>query len=95
MIFAFASAQAMYSTDARVYIDEFTHQEDSFYAHLGENIWVPTQHLACDDTGIFTYKRSIYQLDKEITKKWKCPYCHRLWPVGVACQNPDCPSKYK
>lgn len=43
------------------------------------------------ESGIFTYNDK----NVEYQKTWKCPYCYQLWPVGTACQNKHCPSKYK
>jgi hypothetical protein len=47
-------------------------------------------------TGMFTYERDVLKdSNKEYEKRWKCPYCNRYWKIGQACQNADCPSKYK
>jgi len=81
-------------------MDEFKIEDmgDNFYIHVGENVWLITNSVHKDSTGLFTYecnlKRSTdYKFEYE--KKWKCPYCYRYWPLGKSCGNPDCPSKYK
>lgn len=86
----------------KVYIDEdeFKSGEDAFYIHTGHNIWIHTNCVHRDETGMYTYEcnlsRSLTQGPNcAYEKKWRCPYCHTYWPVGKACQNADCPSKYK
>lgn len=73
---------------------------DRFYIHQGDNIWLETNALHRDSSGLFTFQTNLTTqsskgLNAEYVKKWRCPYCNRYWPIGQACQNPDCPSKYK
>lgn len=65
--------------------------------HIGENIWLQTECIHRDESGLYTLERDVLQdgVKAEHQKMWKCPYCHRYWPIGTACQNPECPSKYK
>jgi|HubBroStandDraft_2_1064218.scaffolds.fasta_scaffold00031_58 hypothetical protein len=83
----------------RIYInsEELDCNEAVFMFHIGENIWLKTIALHRDETGLYTFESEIETegLKTEYQKMWKCPYCHRYWPIGKACQNPDCPSKYK
>lgn len=83
----------------RMYIDEkeMSADFDSFHLHIGENIWLNTNTVHRDSTGLFSYECDIIKSDPslEYEKKWKCPYCFNYWPIGKACQNKDCPSKYK
>lgn len=83
----------------RMYIDEeqFSTKGDSFYIHTGHNVWLETNTVHRDATGLYTFEsnlnRSLTKMEYE--RKWKCPYCYMYWPVGKACANKDCPSKYK
>jgi len=98
-IFLFLSI-AGYAAE-KIYIDEdeFKTGQDAFYMHLGHNVWVHTNCVHRDQTGLYTYECSIsksmkgYQCAYE--KTWKCPYCYNYWPIGTPCQNKDCPSRYK
>jgi hypothetical protein len=85
----------------KVYIDEeeMKGSEDSFYIHLGHNTWLHTNTVHRDSTGLYTYQASIAKCMRgakqvQYEKKWKCPYCYNYWPIGTACQNLDCPSRY-
>jgi len=74
---------------------------DEFYIHVGNNVWLVTHSIHRDASGVFAYEENLsktlggpgYKCEYE--KKWKCPYCYNYWPIGTACQNKDCPSKYK
>lgn len=44
------------------------------------------------NSGEFVWKSK--NTEGKYEKKWKCPYCHRMWSVGKPCQNEECPSKY-
>ncbi len=85
----------------KVYIDEddLTTKSDSFHIHIGDNVWIETNTVHRDHTGLFTYECSIVKSLKGFStgyeKKWKCPYCYQYWPIGKKCQNEYCPSKYK
>lgn len=87
--------------DSKVYIDEEEMKStyDAYYIHLGNNVWMQTNTVHRDSTGVYTYQGCIA---KSMTnaksvgyeKKWRCPYCYNYWPIGTKCQNGDCPSKY-
>lgn len=88
----------------KMYIDndEFnTHTKgDAFHIHVGNNIWLVTNTVHRDASGMFAYECNLsksigpgYQMEYE--KNWKCTYCYTYWPVGKPCANKDCPSKYK
>lgn len=87
----------------RVYIDDddLSVKSDSFYVHLGNNVWINTSSLYRDETGLFTYECSINGFPKKnqlgfgYEKTWKCPYCYNYWPIGKPCGNKDCPSRYR
>lgn len=91
------------SAGDKIYIDqaELEHTQNSFKIHEGGNVWIETDTVHRDRTGLYTFEGNIVRLwdsDKckaEHQRTWKCPYCHQHWPIGKACQNPDCPSKYK
>lgn len=80
----------------RIYIDQsdLDISDQSFYIHQGENIWLETGTVYNDETGIYILESKLKKSNNEFEKKWKCPYCHRMWPLKTPCQNPDCPSKY-
>lgn len=88
------------SSDSSIYIDpnELNTEYDSFRIHTGNNIWIETHTVHRDATGLFTFQSNL-RLNKDplvgFEKSWRCPYCHHYWPIGVACQNKDCASKYK
>ncbi len=82
----------------KIYIDEkeMLSDFDSFHIHVGENIWIKTNTVHRDSTGLFTYDSDITKDDNiGYEKKWKCPYCHHYWPMGKSCKNKNCPSKFK
>lgn len=53
--------------------------------HLGENKWIDSIKDQVEDESIRT----------QYVKQWKCPYCYKFWNEGQACQNSNCPSRYK
>lgn len=80
----------------KVYINE----EDidiggnTIYIHEGGNIWREAFSIESDSYGVYFVENEIPGKKMQQVKKWKCPYCHMMWPIGVKCQNADCPSKY-
>ena len=87
----------------KIYIneDDLDHKHESFHIHMGHNVWIETDTIHRDDSGLYTFEnrlvrsKSLNGVKTEYKKKWKCPYCYIYWPLGTACQNEDCPSKYK
>jgi hypothetical protein len=81
------------SASSQIYIDsaDLDIREDTFFIHTGENFWVETHSVYTDDNGLYYIQD---KKSKQMVKKWKCPYCHHMWPVGQRCQNAQCPSKY-
>ncbi len=79
--------------------DELESSQDGFHIHTGDNLWITTDTVTRDETGLYTYEFNLKtrsdDASKEIEKKWKCPYCFNWWPEGKACANAKCPSKYK
>lgn len=74
--------------------------DDAFYIHIGDNVWLITNSVHRDSTGLFSYvsdlRKSVSPDSKmEYEKRWKCPYCYQYWPIGKSCGNSGCPSKYK
>ena len=55
---------------------------DSFYIHLGHNVWTKTGTIHRDNGGIYFYDNG--------SKEWKCPYCFMYWPLGSVCENEQC-----
>jgi hypothetical protein len=73
-------------------------KSDFFTVHIGNNIYVETKNIYKDEKGLYTFESEFtlsYINECSYEKKWKCPYCHNLYPIGQACTKPDCPSKYK
>lgn len=100
-LICFSSLSALTVHD-KMYIDEdeFTTKGDAFHIHIGHNVWLVTNTVHRDKTGLFAYECNLsravgldYQMAYE--KQWKCPYCYSYWPIGKPCGNKDCPSKYK
>ncbi len=60
---------------------------DSFYIHLGENVWEKTRTIHRDAGGM-------YYLESGESKEWRCPYCMMFFKVGKPCENEQCPSSY-
>jgi hypothetical protein len=88
------------SASEKIYIDDdsLEHKQDCFHIHQGHNLWLETRTVHRDSRGLFTFEGSLLRsksLKSEYKKTWKCPYCYQYWPIGTACQNQDCPSKYK
>jgi hypothetical protein len=103
-ILSFSSLSAFHIPEKahseKIYIDEeeFDTKGDSFYIHTGHNVWLQTHTVHRDKTGLYTFESNINRstdVKMEYEKKWKCPYCYMYWPVGKACANKECPSKYK
>lgn len=88
-----------YGDSDKMYIDEdeMKSQDDAFYVHLGNNSWISTSSVSKDASGLFTYRACITKSinQKAYEKKWKCPYCFKMWPEGQPCGNAACPSKYR
>ena len=95
-----AFSNISYASD-KIYIndDDLDHKQDSFHIHVGHNVWIETDTIHRDSTGLYTFEnrllRSKSSIKCEYNKKWKCPYCYTYWPIGTPCQNKDCPSKYR
>jgi hypothetical protein len=70
---------------------------DAFHIHIGNNVWLETNSVHRDGSGMFAYQGSLRRLghNAEYEKKWKCPYCYHYWPLGRGCGNSECPSRYK
>ena len=89
-------SEKMYIND-----DEFSTKTegDAFHIHIGNNVWLVTNTVHRDSTGLFAYEcnlsRAMGSVKLDYVKQWKCPYCYHYWPIGQACGNKDCPSKYK
>ena len=100
LLCVYSTATAMEGEKIYIDADELNTQEDVFRIHIGNNIWIETQIVHRDITGLYTFSNSIINgtsnsVQADYKKTWKCPYCYRFWPVGTPCQNPECPSKYK
>ena len=81
----------------RIYLDEseIDQCEDCFYIHTGGNIWLDSETLHRDITGLYISQKNLLKNAKsEYEKRWKCPYCNMYWKVGQPCQNRECPSRY-
>jgi len=72
---------------------------DAFHIHIGNNIWLISDFDPRNANNLFTNKCNVNQSNNlskvAYERKWKCPYCHGYWPIGKACQDPNCPSKYR
>jgi hypothetical protein len=102
MLFLFSMfLTTLFSVNAneKIYIDsnELDSSENNFKIHVGHNMWLETETVHRDSTGLYTFENNIVRSLKnaEYQRQWKCPYCHAYWPEGIRCQNPKCPSKYK
>lgn len=97
-IFSSFSYIEAYVSPARIYIDseEMETNEDRFRIHLGQNVWIEANAMYRDESGMYTLDANVLRgLTNQYEKKWKCPYCYRYWPIGRACENKDCPSRFK
>jgi hypothetical protein len=100
IIILFALSISSINASEKIYIDDDTleHKHDCFHIHQGHNIWLETKTVHRDGTGMFIFESSLLRsksLASEYQKTWKCPYCFMYWPLGTACQNKECPSKYR
>ncbi len=95
-------ASVVYGSPERMYVEmeEVNSHQSSFHVHIGNNLWIQTNSLHRDPSGLYTYENDIsYAWDNETLqmayeKMWKCPYCFNYWKIGQRCQNSSCPSKY-
>lgn len=81
-------------------MEELDINQEKFLIHIGNNTWIETDSIFKDYTGTYTLECNILKSCKdsptmEYKRTWKCPYCHQNWPIGIKCQNEECPSKYK
>jgi hypothetical protein len=97
----FLSPLSAMKFDDKMYLneDEVKTSYDRFHIHIGENVWIETNALNRDQFGLFTFNSNIASIENsplnaEYVKKWRCPHCNKYWPIGIRCQNTDCPSKY-
>jgi len=95
MVFCCASSV---QADKKMYVDakEIKSKQDAFYLHKGNNMWIQTNKLNRDSSGLFIMESNIKRNPNtsEWEKMWKCPYCYKYWPMGTPCQNSSCPSKF-
>ncbi len=83
----------------KIYIDkkELSQIGDSFHIHVGHNIWLVTDTIHKDCSGLYTLESRLLRAQKNnegYVRHWKCPYCYMYWDVGTRCQNKECPAKY-
>lgn len=92
---------ALGNASDKMYIDkqEFSMDGDKFRIHIGHNVWLETDTVHNDKTGMYALYSSLHRSQGNNSyayeRTWKCPYCYSYWPIGKACQNEDCPSRYK
>ena len=84
----------------RMYIDndDLDTSKNSFHIHTGRNEWLQTNTVHRDRSGLYTNESDILtvnDLEAIYKQQWKCPYCYTYYDIGVACNNKECPSKYK
>lgn len=98
LIMAMMTCLGLQATD-KVYIDskELNFKHDTFRIHVGGNEWIRTNTVHRDQSGLYTFESDILRnhIKMGYEKEWKCPYCHRYWPLNQPCQNGNCPSKYR
>jgi hypothetical protein len=92
--------KTLYASE-RMYLDpkEVSGKGTSFHIHVGNNIWLTTDTIHRDSTGMYTMEKNLMRSQGTGAKsgyirQWRCPYCYMYWPVGEKCQNGECPSKY-
>jgi hypothetical protein len=100
-IFSFMGLSAAYasysptaaSDQAKLYIDANNLEiaDNVIYVHLEDNC-IATKAVRADQYGCYIFESDITDYGISREKKWKCPYCHRWWPIGERCQNPECPT---
>jgi len=100
LIFPFLIASFVLCASSKMYIDPINldSSDCAFRVHMGGNEWIETNCIHRDETGFYSLTEDlIHRKDcrSNYEKTWKCPYCYQFWPIGKACQNKDCPSKYR
>jgi hypothetical protein len=95
-----AISSLSYASNSRIYIDseDLDDSKNAFHIHTGHNEWLQTNTVHRDQTGLYTLESdicTISDMQSIYKQQWKCPYCYTYYDVGVACNNKDCPSKYK
>lgn len=80
----------------KVYVnhDDLRFTEETIQFPIGDNVWLQTNALHRDSSGLYTFETDIARTSAGYQKSWRCPYCNKYWPIGQKCQNPECPSKY-
>ena len=83
---------ASLSANTKMYVSEEDIEigECAIWVHRGGNMWEEALAISSEEHGVYF----VEQPKGQQVKKWKCPYCHMMWPIGKKCQNVDCPSKY-
>lgn len=76
-------------------IDDLDTTNHSFKIHVGKNRWIQTNAIHTDSRGVYTFESDVRSIDCAWVKEWRCPYCNQYWPIGTACQDSECPSKYR
>ena len=82
----------------KIYVEDkfFKTSQDIYYIHEGNNVWIESNSIHRDISGYYIHQHAITTNKQgQHEKKWKCPYCYKYWPLGTACKNPSCPSRYK
>lgn len=85
------------NTHDRVYLDETEMEVKNglIHVHTGHNVWIRYKCAKIDSTGLYSYDSQLVRDTHNLMERtWKCPYCHRHWPLKTSCQNEDCPSRY-
>ena len=96
---AFLSATLCQASN-KIYIDheDLDVSKECFHIHTGKNEWLSTKTMHRDASGMFAMQEEIIHVDDlsgEYEQTWKCPYCHNYYKIGNACNNANCPSKYR
>ena len=76
-------------------IDELVSVDQGFHIHEGQNVWVSSTVIRSEPRGFYVYESDLLTSPQGYEKMWRCPYCNNYWPMGKACGNPNCPSRFK
>lgn len=80
----------------KMYIDssKLDMQMNEIYLDMGNNQHMKVKNVHSNIKGIYILESEVDCNEKGWVKHWQCPYCHRTYPEGQACNNSACPSRY-
>lgn len=86
-----------YPDSEKIYIgiNDITSDNHCFQVHQGQNIWLQTELIHCDNKGFYYVESEAFKTkDFSFLKLWRCPFCYNFYILGKSCDNSFCASYY-